>query len=63
MRPQIIVKGDPVSQYPTGMLDRFKAVTMDALLFDGADQSFDHAVLLCVMTHLKAAQFIILKGR
>ena len=49
MRPQIIVEGNPVTQNSAGMLDRFKAVTMHALFLDGADQSFDHAVLLRAM--------------
>ena len=49
MRPQVIVKGNPVTQNSAGMLDRFKAVTMHALFLDGSDQSFDHAVLLRAM--------------
>lgn len=49
MRPQIIVEGNPVTQYTAGMLDGFKAVTMNALLFNGSDQSFDHPVLLRAM--------------
>ena len=49
MRPQMIVEGNPATQHTAGMLDGFKAITMYALFFDGADQSFDHAVLLRAM--------------
>jgi hypothetical protein len=49
MRPQVIVKGNPVTQNSAGMLDSFKAITMHALSLDGLDQSFDHPVLLGAM--------------
>lgn len=49
MRPHIVVEGNPVTQNMAGMLDRFKAVTMNALFLDRTDQSFDHAVLLWAM--------------
>ena len=49
MWPQMVIKSDPVANKASGMLNCFRAVKMDALLFDHRDQSFDHAVLLWAM--------------
>ena len=42
----MVVKGDPVANHSTGMLDRFKAMAMRALLLQGSDDAFNHTVLL-----------------
>ena len=44
-----IVKLYPVAQHSIGMLQTLKAVTVNALFFNGANQPFHHTVLLWAM--------------
>lgn len=46
MRAAMVVEADPVADGAGDMLDAVEALAMDALLFQGPDQAFDHAVLL-----------------
>jgi hypothetical protein len=34
MRTAVVVKKDPIADHPTGMLQRFKPLPVDALLFE-----------------------------
>lgn len=49
MRPAVVIKMDPITDHPAGMLQCFKPLPMDALLFQRPDHSLDHAVLLRAM--------------
>jgi hypothetical protein len=40
---------DPVTDRPAGMLQRFKPLPVDALLFEGSDHPFHRSVLLRVV--------------
>jgi len=44
--PTGVVEADPLSDDARGVLLSFKAMTMDALLFQSTDNALDHAVLL-----------------
>ena len=46
MRTPVVVEVNPVPDEATGMLQRFKAVPMHALLLERANYAFDQAVLL-----------------
>ena len=46
MRSPTVIELDPVANHATGMLQRFKAMAMDALLFQCPNQAFDQAILL-----------------
>lgn len=46
MRPSVVVEADTVSNDAGSVLEACKAVSVDALLFQGADDALDHAVLL-----------------
>lgn len=45
----VILEVDPISDCSCCMLNAFKAMPMDALLFNCADDTFDHSVLLWAM--------------
>ena len=49
MRSAVVIKMDPITDRPTGMLQCFKPLPMDALLFQGPDHPLHHAVLLRAM--------------
>lgn len=49
MRAACVVELDPVADGAGGMLDALEAVAVNALLFQGPDHPFDHAVLLRAM--------------
>ena len=44
-----IVKVDPISDYSCCVLEAFKAMPVNALLFECPDDSLDHSVLLRAM--------------
>ena len=46
MRPALVVKPNPVTDDSIGMLQGFKPLTMNALLFQRSDHTLDHPVLL-----------------
>ena len=45
----VVIKLDPVTDDPHGVLLRFKAISMNSLLLEGKDQSLHHPVLLWAM--------------
>ena len=49
MGSAVIIEVDPISDCSCCMLNAFKAMPMDALLFNCADDTFDHSVLLWAM--------------
>jgi hypothetical protein len=49
MRAAVIVKADPVADDSRGVLDALEAMSVCALFFEGADDPFDHAILLRAM--------------
>jgi len=46
MGPSMVVELNPISDRAAGMLQRFEAMTMHALLLERADHALDHPVLL-----------------
>ncbi len=46
MRPAVAIEADPVANNTAGMLQCFEAMPMSALLLQGPDDAFDHAILL-----------------
>jgi hypothetical protein len=46
MRPAVVIEADPVTNDATGVLQCFEAMSMSALLLQGSDDAFDHAILL-----------------
>ena len=44
MRPAVVIEADPVTNDATGVLQCFEAMSMSALLFQGSDDAFDHAI-------------------
>jgi hypothetical protein len=44
MWPAVVIKMDPITDYSAGVLQCFKPLPMDALLFQGSDHPFHHAV-------------------
>lgn len=46
VRTPVVVKVDPVADQAAGVLRRFEAVAMHALLLERADHALDQAVLL-----------------
>ncbi len=55
MRPAVVIKMDPITDQPAGMLQRFKPLQMYALLFQRSDHPFHHSSLLKAM--LRAGLF------
>lgn len=49
MRASVVVELDPIAQYTHGVLLALNAMTVYALLFEGADDPFNHPVLLRAM--------------
>jgi len=49
MRPAVVIEANPVTNDATGVLQCFEAMSMSALLLQGSDDAFDHAVLLRAM--------------
>lgn len=49
MRPAVVIEADPVANDATGVLQCFEAMPMSALLLQGSDDAFDHAILLRAM--------------
>ncbi len=49
MRPALVVKPNPVTDDSIGMLQGFKPLTMNTLLFQGSDHTLDHPILLRAM--------------
>jgi hypothetical protein len=46
MRPAVVVEADPVADDAAGVLQRLEAVPVCALLLQGSNDAFHHAVLL-----------------
>ena len=46
MGSSVVVKADPISDRPAGVLQRLEAMPVRALLFQGSNHALDHAVLL-----------------
>ena len=46
MRPALVIKPNPVTDDSIGMLQGFKPLTVNALLFQGSDHTLDHPILL-----------------
>ncbi|CAM8624888.1 hypothetical protein MCEMIE11_00275 [Burkholderiales bacterium] len=46
MRPALVIKPNPVTDYSIGMLQSLKPFTMNTLLFQSSDYALDHPVLL-----------------
>ena len=42
----MVVKADPIPDDTAGVLQGLEPVTVNALIFEGSDDTFDHAVLL-----------------
>ncbi len=51
MGPPGVVELNPIAQDPNGLLLRLKAMAMEALLLQGPDEAFDHAILLRAVQH------------
>lgn len=49
MRPAVVIEANPVTNDETGVLQCFEAMSMSALLLQGSDDAFDHAILLRAM--------------
>lgn len=45
MRAAVVVEADPVTDDAGRVLDALKAMAVNALLLEGADDALDHAVL------------------
>lgn len=46
MWPLVVVKANPVTDDPTGVLQSFKPVSVGTLLLEGSNHTLDHPVLL-----------------
>ena len=46
MGSPVVVKADPISDRPAGVLQRLEPMPVRALLFQGSNHALDHAVLL-----------------
>ena len=46
MGSSVVVKADPISGRPAGVLQRLEAIPVRALRFQGSNHALDHAVLL-----------------
>jgi hypothetical protein len=49
MRPAVVIKMDSITDHPAGMLQGFKPLPVDALLFERPDHPLNNAVLLGAM--------------
>ncbi len=49
MGPSLVAEADPVADHAAGVLQTLEAVAMYTLLFESADHTFDHPVLLGVV--------------
>ncbi len=45
MRAAVVVEADPVTDDAGRVLDALKAIAVNALLLEGADDALDHAVI------------------
>ena len=41
----MVIEADPIPDHTTGVLQGLEPVTVNALVFEGSDDPFDHAVL------------------
>ena len=69
MRPAVVVEADPVADDAAGVLQRLEAVPVCALLLQGSNDAFHHAVLLRRVTlprfhvHQIVGNFLMNGGR
>jgi len=60
MRPLVVVERDPISDSAAGVSETFEALAVNALLFERADQSLRHSVVLTLAAdHLLGPQTVL----